>query len=212
MAQNERRSIPAQVRDWFSQTSVGRDMLTEIDRDRDMHERRKAAEMALVALDEEEARDIPPLAKARDDAFAEWQAYRQAERDAEKRYRAASLSEMSRKTTIDNARAKNQTFLRETAPVPVLRPFQDRIDAEIERLSRRDAREVRREMMEVGYNLRSGPIRQVVERDNTEMIKSRVERLVKARSEGARLCETRADITASELETLLDDLPDYHLT
>lgn len=194
----------------FWKTDHGRKMWAEAERAEEDDRQRIAAQSGLVARAERKKREIPPLVKAKNAAQAAVDNARADLRAAEKKLNAASLALMSREQTIANEESRLEKLLRDTS-APILRPFLDRVDAEIERMTRKDALEIRREVMAVGYNVARGPIHQVVERDNTAQLKARVERLVEARAQACRLCSTRADVTASELEALLDDLPDWHL-
>lgn len=204
-------SIPAPLRDLFESTPKGREFLVDFKRAHDERENRKAWEAGRNAAVERGNREILPQAKRKAAAKAKLDKCDAASLAAKQEYNAESLALSSLEQTIANEIAYYEKLIRE-ANAAVLRQFLGIIDDDTERLTRRTSFESRKKLMTAGYDLAHGPVKKVVEVNNHDLLRARVEFLAAARAEAERICSTRAEVSLSDLQELLADLPDYHLS
>ena len=86
--------------------------------------------------------------------------------------------------------------------------FIKQIHAERDRLSNwRLLEDTRRELVTIGYDIATGPVRKLQVRDNSKQLGGRVHALAELEHEAHRLASTKADF-AADLERLWNALPD----
>lgn len=196
-----------QLSDLFWSSPVGKSLVKEANKERD--EKRRAAEKAIVEINAREAKEMPLLAKKRAAAESEFVRAREALKIAEQKRAAASHAMLGGQHQIDTQRARHEKFLTETA-TGELHPFLNRLDAERERLTEREAYQTKRMAETTGYSIEAGALHALVVKDNMPQIAAKVEYLVEAGRKAEKLAATKAEITDA-LDELLAGIPSHDL-